>query len=51
MKIHSYINNSGKDLVLEYIDSLQTEEWMGKTYIYCMPVKNKKIRQRKRIKR
>ena len=26
MKVHSYCTNSGKDLILEYIDSLSDEE-------------------------
>lgn len=26
MKLHNYISNSGKDLIMEYIDSLPMEE-------------------------
>ena len=62
MKVHSYFSETGRDLIMEYIDSLTEDERIDALSvleciekdefgnIYCMRVENRKTRQKKRIK-
>ena len=51
MELHFYESKSGKNLILEYIDSLSVNEQMEIIYIYCMPAENRKIKQKNETKR
>ena len=62
MKVHSYFSETGRDLIMEYIDSLTEDERIDALSvlecidkdefenIFCMRVENRKTRQKKRIK-
>lgn len=65
-ELHFYESKSGKNLILEYIDSLSVNEQIdgysvlqcleeGRMdeiiYIYCMPAENRKIKQKNETKR
>ena len=51
MELHFYESKSGKNLILEYIDSLSVNEQMEIIYIYCMPAENRKIKQKNETNR